>query len=379
MRIIQVSPYSWDAPGGVQIHIRQLTRHLQERGHEVLVLAPGDVPGRHGDALIVGGTFTIRANGSVARISLAPRTLARLARAMRDFAPHVVHVHEPFAPAIGIKAVMAAPAPVVGTFHSYYARQTLEGRVYTALAPLLRPVWQRLDQRIAVSQAARHSAKGRLGRGDVTILPNGVEIERFAHAAPADDVPPGRKLLFVGRLDPRKGLRFAMRAFARLAVRYPDLSLIVVGDGPERDAIDELPPDVRRRVHLKGKVTYEALPTYHRASDIFISPATGAESFGIVLVEAMAAGLPVVASNIPGYREVARDGRESILVKPSDADALAEGIAHLLDHPAEAARLGASGAQRSQAYAWDQIIDRLEGVYESLAGVPRRDALPVAV
>jgi len=158
MRIIQVSPYSWDAPGGVQIHIRQLTRHLQERGHEVLVLAPGDVPGRHGDALIVGGTFTIRANGSVARISLAPRTLARLARAMRDFAPHVVHVHEPFAPAIGIKAVMAAPAPVVGTFHSYYARQTLEGRVYTALAPLLRPVWQRLDQRIAVSQAARHSA-----------------------------------------------------------------------------------------------------------------------------------------------------------------------------------------------------------------------------
>ncbi|ODT03904.1 MAG: hypothetical protein ABS52_07405 [Gemmatimonadetes bacterium SCN 70-22] len=379
MRIIQVSPYSWDAPGGVQIHIRQLTRHLQERGHEVLVLAPGDVPGHRGDTLIVGGTFTVWSNGSLAKISLAPRTLARLSRAMRDFAPHVVHVHEPFAPAIGLKAVMASPAPVVGTFHSYFARETLEGRVYTAIAPLLRPVWRRVDRRIAVSQAARHSAKGRLGKGDVTILPNGVEVERFAQATPAHDVPAGRKLLFVGRLEPRKGLPFAMRAFAQLASRYPDLSLIVVGDGPERDAINQLPPDVRRRVHLKGKVSYEALPTYHRAADVFISPATGAESFGIVLVEAMAAGLPVVASNIPGYREVARDGRESLLVKPSDADALAEGIAHLLDHPAEAARLGASGALRALDYGWDQIIGRLEGVYESLAGVPRREALPVAV
>ncbi|MFP5354047.1 MAG: glycosyltransferase family 4 protein [Gemmatimonadota bacterium] len=379
MRIIQVSPYSWDAPGGVQIHIRQLTRHLQERGHEVLVLAPGDVPGRHGTALIVGETFTTWANGSVAKISLSPRTLRRLERAMRDFAPDVVHVHEPFAPAIGFKAVMSSPAPVVGTFHSYYARETMEGRVYTAIAPLLRPVWRRVDKRIAVSQAARHSAKGRLGKGDVTILPNGVEVERFATALPAHDVPTGRKLLFVGRLEPRKGLPFAMQAFARLADRYPDLSLIVVGDGPERDAFHALPPALRRRVHMKGKVSYEALPTYHRASDIFISPATGAESFGIVLVEAMAAGLPVVASDIPGYREVARDGRESRLVKPSDADALAEGIAHLLDHPAAAARLGANGAQRALDYAWEQIIDQLESVYESLAGVQRREVVEAVV
>ena len=373
MRIIQVSPYSWDAPGGVQIHIRQLTRHLQERGHEVLVLAPGDVPGRHGFVHIVGRTFTTWANGSVAKISISPRTLGNLARAMRDFAPDVVHVHEPFAPGLGLKAVWSSPAPVVGTFHSYFARETLEGRVYTAAAPLLRPIWARVHRRIAVSQAARHSAKGRLGKGDVKILPNGVEVDRFANAVPARDVPAGRKLLFVGRLEPRKGLPFAMRAFALLASRYPDLSLIVVGDGPERHAVDVLPAALRNRVHMMGKVTYEALPTYHRASDIFISPATGAESFGIVLVEAMAAGLPVVASNIPGYREVARDGRESLLVKPSDADALAQGIAHLLDHPEERDRLGANGVQRAQAYAWDHIIDELEAVYESLTGIPRRE------
>jgi phosphatidyl-myo-inositol alpha-mannosyltransferase len=164
-----------------------------------------------------------------------------------------------------------------------------------------------------------------------------------------------------------------MRAFSLLADRYPDLQFVVVGDGPERHAIDEVPAALRGRVHMKGKVSYEALPTYHRAADIFISPATGAESFGIVLVEAMAAGLPVVASNIPGYREVARDGRESLLVTPSDPSALAQGIAQLLDHPEERVRLGANGAARAEAYAWEHIIDELELVYESLSGITRRE------
>lgn len=379
MRIIQVSPYSWDAPGGVQIHIRQLTKHLQERGHEVLVLAPGDVPGEREHVHIVGRTFTTFSNGSVAKISISPRTLAALTREMRAFAPDVVHVHEPFCPGISLKAVWSAPAPVVGTFHSYFDRETTEGRIYTAVAPLLRPIWRRVDRRVAVSQAARHSAKGRLGKGDVKILPNGVEVERFATAAPARDLPPGRKLLFVGRLEPRKGLPFAMQAFGQLADRYPDLSLVVIGDGPERAAVSAVPERWRSRVHMLGKVSYEALPTYHRAADIFISPATGAESFGIVLVEAMAAGLPIVASNIPGYREVARDGRESLLVAPSDADALAHGIARLLDHPQEAARLGANGALRALDYAWDHIIDELELLYESLAGVAPREPAWAAV
>jgi phosphatidyl-myo-inositol alpha-mannosyltransferase len=373
MRIIQVSPYSWDAPGGVQIHIRQLTRHLQARGHDVLVLAPGDSPGVHGHVHIVGHTFSTFANGSEARIAISPRTLATLSREMRAFGPDIVHVHEPFCPGIGMKAVLSAPAPVVGTFHSYFSRETTEGRLYTAVAPLLRPIWRRVDRRIAVSQAARHSAKGRLGKGDVKILPNGIEVDRFASALPARDLPPGRRLLFVGRLEPRKGLPFAMRAFAQLSTRYPDLSLIVIGDGPERNAVAQLSPSLRARVHMLGKVSYEALPTYHRAADIFISPATGAESFGIVLVEAMAAGLPIVASDIPGYREVARGGRESVLVAPSDATALAAGIARLLDHPDEARQLGANGAQRALAYAWDHIIDELELTYESLAGVPRRE------
>ena len=369
MRIIQVSPYSWDALGGVQIHIRQLTKHLQQRGHEVLVLAPGDTPGRKEGACIVGRTFDIHTNGSVARLAFAPSTMKAIEDAMHDFAPDVVHVHEPFALSVGLKAVWSSPAPVVATFHSYFARETLQGRLYSAAAPLLRPTWNLLARRLAVSQAARHSAKGRLGKGNVTIVPNGVDIERFANASPATNLPPGRKLLFVGRLEPRKGLPFVMQAFAKLAARYPDLQLLVVGDGPERDAINVLPSSLRARVHMLGNVSDEALPTYHRAADIFVAPATGGESFGIVLVEAMAAGLPIVASNIVGYREVARDGRESLLVKPADATALAAGIAQLLDHPAEGARLGVNGAKRALEFAWEHIIDELETVYDELAGV----------
>lgn len=367
MRIIQVSPYSWDALGGVQIHIRQLTKHLQKRGHEVLVLAPGDTPGWQEGACIVGRTFDIHTNGSVARLAFAPSTMKALEDAMNDFAPDVVHVHEPFALSVGLKAVWSSPAPVVATFHSYFARETLQGRLYSAAAPLLRPTWKLLARRLAVSQAARHSAKGRLGKGNVTIVPNGVDVERFARAAPAAGLPPGRKLLFVGRLEPRKGLPFAMEAFAQLAPRYPDLQFLVVGDGPERDAIDLLPLSLRKRVHMLGNVSDDALPTYHRASDIFVAPATGGESFGIVLVEAMAAGLPIVASNIVGYREVARDGRESLLVKPADPQALATGISRLLDHPEECARLGANGSQRALDFAWERIVDELETVYAELA------------
>jgi phosphatidylinositol alpha-mannosyltransferase len=182
-------------------------------------------------------------------------------------------------------------------------------------------------------------------------------------------------LLFVGRLEPRKGFPVAVRAFAQLAADYPDLHLIVVGDGEQRAAIDALPPAVRARVRMLGKVSYEALPTYHRAADIFVSPATGSESFGIVLVEAMAAGLPLVASDIAGYREVARQESEGLLVRPSDPTALAAGVRRILDDPALAQRLGENGFRRSRSFAWDRIIDRLEGVYDGLLEPARRAAL----
>lgn len=264
-------------------------------------------------------------------------------------------------------ATLSASSPVVATFHSYFAREPLEGRIYTAVAPLLRPVWRRVDRRIAVSNAARFSVRSRMGSAPVQILPNGADIDVFASAARAT-LPPGRRLLFVGRLEPRKGFPLAVRAFATLARDFPDLRLIVIGEGADRIAVQELAPDVRERVHMLGRVTDEALPTYYRAADIFISPATGQESFGIVLVEAMAAGLPIVASDIAGYREVTRDGVEGLLVAPADPAALAAGVRTLLERPDLARALGARAVLRSRDFAWDNIIDQLEDVYGDLVG-----------
>jgi phosphatidylinositol alpha-mannosyltransferase len=243
--------------------------------------------------------------------------------------------------------------------------------VYTAVAPLLRPIWRRIDRRLAVSAAARDSVCARMGQAAVEIVPNGADVDRFANAERAV-LPAGRKLLFVGRLEPRKGFPVAVRAFAQLAPEFPDLRLVVVGDGEDRDAVEMLPPAFRARVDMLGKVSYEALPTYHQAADVFISPATGSESFGIVLVEAMAAGLPVVASDIVGYREVARNEREGLLVTPSDPAALAAGVRRLLERPALAGSLGAAGAHRARSFRWDRIVERLECIYDGVMVKERR-------
>jgi phosphatidylinositol alpha-mannosyltransferase len=271
--------------------------------------------------------------------------------------------------------VLHKTAPVVATFHSYFAQEHMEGRIYTGIAPLLRPVWRRVDRRLAVSAAARDSVCARMGPAAIEIVPNGADVDVFADAAPAS-LPAGRKLLFVGRLEPRKGFPVAVRAFAQLAPDFPDLRLVVVGDGEDRNAVELLPPELRSRVDMLGKVSYEALPTYHQAADIFISPATGSESFGIVLVEAMAAGLPLVASDIVGYREVARHEREGLLVAPSDPATLAHGVRRLLERPALAAALGAAGALRARSFRWDRIIERLELIYDATTVRERRIVTP---
>jgi phosphatidyl-myo-inositol alpha-mannosyltransferase len=372
MRIVQVCPYSWEAPGGVQAHIRQVSQHLRQRGHDVLVLAPGDQPEGYEGVRIVGKPVAVRFNGSVARICLSPGASRKVREALREFRPDVIHAHDPVSPGISMLALVHANAPLVATSHPYFPPDARSSKVFSFAAPLLRPIWRRVDRRLAVSNAARHTICSRLGYGNVQVLPNGANVDVFARALPAR-LPAGRKLLFVGRLELRKGFPVAVRAFSKLAAEYPDLRLVVVGDGADRDAVNELDEATRRRVDMMGRVTDEALPTFYRASDIFMSPATGSESFGIVLVEAMAAGIPLVASDIPGYREVARDGIEGILVPPSDPDALAAGIRRLLDDPALAMSLGLNGAQRARHFDWESIVDRLEDIYLETAGRDTRE------
>jgi phosphatidylinositol alpha-mannosyltransferase len=365
LRIVQVSPYSWDVPGGVQIHVRELSAHLRERGHEVRILAPGRRPGLRDDVQIVGRAVPVRGNGSVARISFGPQVASVVARALREFRPDVIHVHEPLVPSVSMHAVLNAAVPVVATFHSNVGRERVGSLWFKLAVPMVRPVWNRVARRIAVSEAARHSVTSRMGDGDLRIVPNGVDVGRFA-SAPAAPLPAGRHLLFVGRLEERKGFPVAVRAFEVLAARYPDLRLLVIGDGAERDAVDTLSAPARQRVEMLGRVDDDRLASYLKAADVYLGPATGGESFGIVLAEAMAAGLPIVASDIPGYRDVARDGLEAVLVPAGDPEALALGVQRVLDDPALATSLGERGRERAREFDWDTVTDRVEAMYREV-------------
>jgi phosphatidyl-myo-inositol alpha-mannosyltransferase len=363
VKVALVCPYRWEATGGVQNHVRQLSRHLRERGHDTLVLAPGGEPAREPGVVIVGRTVAVRFNRSVAQISPDPRTWARVRAELRRFAPDVVHVHEPITPSASLFATLSSPGPVVATFHAGSERKTL----VKLASPLLRLVRSRLDVVIGVSRAAlEYGAAPEMHRA--RIIPNGVDVELFERAEPAD-LPPGRRLLFVNRLDPRKGFAVAVEAFQSLARELPDLWLVVAGDGPERPAAQRLSKDLRERVLMLGAVPHEELPPYHAAADVFIGPARGGESFGIVLIEAMAAGLPVVASDIDGWREVVRDGIDGLLVHPSDPQALAASVRKVLEDPDLARRLGEAGRVRAERYSWRTVTGEIEQAYrDALAG-----------
>ena len=358
MRVALACPYAWDAPGGVQVHVDQLARRLRDRGHHVVVIAPAFEPPTDPMVSWAGRPVRIRFNRSVAPISPWPRSARLTGEALTSFRPDVIHAHEPFVPGPAQFAVRSGLAPVVATFHAYADRSPL----LALAAPLLRPVWRRLAVRIAVSEAAADHVARRFPHPSVRIIPNGVEIGLFASASPAD-LPEGRRILFVNRLDPRKGFRVMIAAFARILEDHPQARLIVAGDGPERDAVRSLAAPVRDRVTMLGTVAHGDLPPYHAACEVFCAPSVGRESFGIVLVEAMAAGLPVVATGIPGYREVVRDGVEGLLVPPSSPDRTAAAVGAVLDDPDLAKRLGEAGRARAERYSWDGVVGEIEAAY----------------
>ena len=279
---------------------------------------------------------------------------------MRSFDPDVIHAHEPLTPSTSMLAVLAASVPVVATFHAFLDRS----RLMELAGPALRQVSRRIDAGVAVSDAAASFLR-RVVHAPLEIVPNGVDVGAFAHPGrPVDGLPPGRKILWVNRLDPQKGFDVMLRAFEELAIELDDLVLLVAGDGRDRVLVSSLPLHLRGRVLRLGNVPHGELPRYHAAADVFASPATGQESFGIVLVEAMAAGVPVVASDIAGYREVVRDGIEGLLVPPNDPGALAEAIRRILSEPDLASALAAAGRSRAETFSWATVVPRLEAVYD---------------
>jgi phosphatidylinositol alpha-mannosyltransferase len=370
MKIALVCPYDWNRHGGVQAHVRQLARRLSS-DHEVRVIAPAAGPVPRPDAPFqvvgVGAPVPVPFNRSVAAVSLSPAVAARVRRELRRFAPHVTHVHEPLAPVVSTAAVAFAASPLIVTYHAWSDTD----RLYRAIGPAARRLVARADASVAVSPAAGRYAAGALGLplGAFRIVPNGVDVAQFAGAEPIEDLIDASRplLLFVGRLEPRKGLDVLIRAWLRLRARRPEVRLCVMGEGSERDRCQQMiPPSLRPDVLFVGAVAEAEKARYHASADVYVAPNTGGESFGIVLLEAMSAGLPVVASDIPGFRSVMTDGREGRLVAPGDAPALATALDALLVNDKLRTAMAAEGLRSALDYDWGVVTRRLLDIYHHL-------------
>lgn len=365
MRVALVSPYDMDAPGGVQQHVANLASELRRLGDEVTVVAPGRRS--RGGVQGVGPSVRVSFNDSVAPVGLRPDLVGRTRRALEALQPDVVHVHEPIVPWVSLVATTSSPAPVVATFHAWSDRD----RAYRLASRLLRPALARIDAHLAVSPAAAAYHGTVLGRPpeSFTIVPNGVDVARFRDATPFPQMREQPSLLFVGRLEPRKGLDQLLHAMTHLKTTRPDLRLYVVGDGPDRDRCQQLlPARLRSDVVFLGRVEADELPRFYASCDLFVAPALGGESFGIVLIEAMAAGCPVVASDIPGYASVVTDGVDGRLVPPRDPTALAAAIGLLLDHPSLARALADTASRTVDRYDWSAVAQQVRAVYQQVVG-----------
>ena len=365
MKVGITCPYSWDVPGGVQAHVRDLADHLIALGHEVSVLTPVDDPDEADLPSYVvpaGRAVPVPYNGSVARLVFGPLSLARARRWVREGEFDVLHVHEPTVPSVSMLACFAASGPMVATFHTATARS----RALQVFGTALQPVLEKVTGRIAVSPAARRVVVEHLG-GDAVLVPNGVDVARFEGAAPLPGRPSGPTVVFLGRLDEgRKGLAVLLEALPELVRLVPDVRLLVAGPGDADDVRAAVPRSLRDRVELLGLVSDEDKPRVFASGHVYCAPNTHGESFGIVLVEAMAAGTPVVASDLEAFRRVLQGGRAGVLVPVRDPGALAQALGDLLlDEPRRGA-LAAAAREAVEAYDWRTVTGQVVAVYETV-------------
>jgi phosphatidylinositol alpha-mannosyltransferase len=364
VRIGIACPYSWDVPGGVQQHIRDLAEALIGLGHDVSVIAPADddrpLPGY---VVPAGKAMPVPYNGSVARLAFGPLSVSRVRRWVRDGDFDVLHVHEPAVPSLSLLACWVASGPIVATVHTAMPRS----RVLLAAQPVLRSALEKIDGRIAVSEAARTTLVEHLG-GDAVLIPNGVATKRYRWAEPLAGWPgEGGAIGFLGRMDePRKGLPVLLKAFDLLAGQRPKLRLLIAGPGDAGEQQGKLPAALRDRAVFLGEVTEEEKIRVLHSVDVFCSPNTGGESFGIVTAEAMAAGMPIVASDIEAFRQVLRDGRAGELFAAGDPADLARVAARLLDDPARRAELSVAALAAVAEYDWAVVAREVVSVYETV-------------
>ena len=364
MKIALVSPYDWSVPGGVNSHCAHLRGQFVARGHEVKIIAPASRPVGDPDVITIGKRpVSLPVSGSLARVSLSltlgPPVRKVLARERFD----IVHVHEPFMPVLPIHFLRYSEALNVGTFHATREKGQF---FYTWGRRHVRRWFRQLDGKIAVSAAAARFVEEYFP-GYYNIIPNGVDIGHFASAQPLPEYQDGKlNILFVGRPERRKGIDHLLPAYARVQAKRSDTRLIVVGAGK----FDRYQKRVRAQrlkdVVFCGYATHDELPRYHHTADVFCAPATGFESQGIVLLEAMAAGLPIVASNIEGYAGVLTHGVEGLLVLPGDEAGLAEALLQLLSDARLRRKMAQQALRRAQTFSWGRVSQQVLSYYERL-------------
>ena len=366
MKIALVSPYDFAYPGGVGVHICHLYEQLTRMGHKVKIIAPcsrtRDIPFSN-DVIPAGKPIPIYRRGTVARVALSPLLSTKVKAILNEEQFELIHLHEPLCPLLPLLVLDHSRAVNVGTFHAYHSSDM----GYKFGRFLLRRWFGKLNARIAVSKPALDFVN-RFFPASYDIIPNGIDLEHFSA-----DVPPIEgfcdeklNILFVGRPEKRKGLRHLLAAYKQVKAELPDTRLIVVGPG-NKEHYQKLVNKVNLGdVVFTGYVSDEDLPRYYRTCDLFCAPATGEESFGIVLLEAMAAAKPIVASQIEGYASVLSHEVEGVLVPPGDEQALADALIRLLSDRSLRQEMGARGGQKAEEYSWQNIAQRLQRYYASL-------------
>ncbi len=362
MKVGLVSPYVYPLPGGVTQHVRFLYENLRLRGHDVRIITSshGLQRSSEGDVLRLGKGFSMPANGSMGTVTVSPRFISQVRDVLAREQFDLLHFHEPFVPFLSLVVLRESTSVNIGTFHAYGGWSP----AYEFGSRALRGYAARLHGRIAVSAAARHFID-RYFPGDYKVIPNGVDAERYGRAVPVarwqDGTP---NILFVGRFEPRKGVLDLLKAYRHIRKDGVEARLLLVGGGPqEREARRYVATRRMGGVEFLGRVSDDEKLQLFRTADVYCSPATGRESFGIVLLEAMAAGAPIVASDIHGYKGVVRRGREALLVPPHEPKDLAAAIERLLRDRELAARFSASGVTRAEEFSWPRVTAKVDDYY----------------
>lgn len=371
MKIGLVSPYDWSYPGGVRDHVWHLANEFMTRGHEVRILAPASGPQRkvtEKHVYKIGWTTPIPANGSIARVAaFDPALTLRMRRVLQREQFDVLHIHEPLVPGLSLAALRGSQTVTIGTFHtaSEVSLTSTFNLAYASLVPLLRPLWRRLDGRIVVSSAA-YKFITHYFPAEYRIIPNGVTLENLGQGArPFPAFMDGKQnILFLGRFEKRKGAKYLLRAIPTIRELHPNTRFIFVGEGRLRAGFQRyVERQGWRDVLFTGYVPNEEKARYFASALVFCAPATGGESLGIVLLEAMAAGVPIVASNISGYATVVTHGADGLLTPPRNSEDLAVAIGQLLTYESLRQRFIQVGQQKANAYAWPHVAAQVLDYY----------------